>query len=165
MNECGSMNFVGHWQVQRLFNVSLSCTNMRGVGHFSQQATIEMLPDDVLLNIFRLYLDSSPRFWAALTHVTRRWRHIVFASPLGLDLRVYCTHGTPVSKISDCWPALPIVVHYRGAVLAPEDEDNVVAALKHSDRVSSIGLTITSSLLKKLSAIEMPFLELEELVL
>jgi hypothetical protein len=38
-------------------------------------------------------------------------------------------------------------------------------ALKHSDRVSSISLTITSSLLEKLSAIERPFSELENLVL
>ena len=160
------MNFVG--QVQHLFNASLSCTNVCGGGSFSQQAAVEMLPDDVLLNIFRLYLDSSPRFWPVLTRITRRWRHIVFASPLGLDLQLYCTYGTPVSKILDCWPALPIVVHYGGTVPdppAPEDDDNIVAALKHSDRVSSIGLTITSSLLKKLSAIEMPFLELEELVL
>ena len=160
------MNYVG--QVQRLFNANLSYTNMRGLGPCSQQVTIEMLPDDVLLNIFRLYLDGSPRFWPALTHVTRRWRHIVFASPLGLDLRLYCTYGTPVSKILDCWPALPIVVHYGETVLdplAPEDEDNIVAALKHSDRVSSIDLTITSSLLRKLSTIEMPLLELEELEL
>ena len=157
------MNFVG--QVQRLFNANLSYTNMRGLEPYSQHVTIDMLPDDVLLNIFRLFLESSPRFWSALTHVTRRWRHVVFESPLGLDLRLYCTYGTPVSKISDCWPALPIVVHYSETVLAQEDEDNIVAALKHSDRVSSIDLTITSSLLKKLSAIKMPFLELEELVL
>jgi hypothetical protein len=127
-----------------------------------------MLPEDVLLNIFRLYLNSSPRSWSTLTHVTQKWRHIVFASPLGLDLRLYCTYGTPVSKTLDCWPSLPIVVHYGETVLdplAPEDEDNIVAALKHSDRVSFIDLTITSSLLKKVSAIEMPFLELEELVL
>ena len=32
---------------------------------------------------------------------------------------------------------------------ATEDEDNIVAALKHSDRVRTIGLTITGSLLQK----------------
>jgi hypothetical protein len=46
---------------------------------------------------------------------------------------------------------------------APEDEDNVLAALKQSERVSSISLTIIDSLLSKLSTIEKPFLELEEL--
>ena len=127
-----------------------------------------MLPDYVLLSIFRLYLDSSPQFWPTLTHISRRWRNIVFTSPLGLNLRLYCTYGTPVSKTLDCWPALPIVVRYRGVALdppGPEDEDNIVAALHHSDRVSSIDLTITSSLMDKLSAIEMPFSELEELIL
>ncbi|KAI9450240.1 hypothetical protein BJY52DRAFT_1215572 [Lactarius psammicola] len=47
----------------------------------------------------------------------------------------------------------------------PKDEDNIMAALKQSDRVSSITLTITNPLLEKLSAIERPFSELEELVL
>ncbi|KAN0142019.1 hypothetical protein V8E53_000481 [Lactarius tabidus] len=67
-------------------------------GPFSQQVTNEILPDDVLLNIFRLYLHSSPQFWPTLTHISQRWRHLVFTSPLGLDLRLYCTYGTPVSK-------------------------------------------------------------------
>ncbi len=48
---------------------------------------------------------------------------------------------------------------------APEDEDNIMAALKQSDRVSSISLTVTSSLLEKLSAIKGPFSQLEDLVL
>ena len=48
---------------------------------------------------------------------------------------------------------------------APEDEDNIMAALKQSDRVSSISLTVTTSLLDKLYAIERPFSELEDLVL
>ncbi|KAH9001960.1 hypothetical protein EDB83DRAFT_2533719 [Lactarius deliciosus] len=47
----------------------------------------------------------------------------------------------------------------------PEDEDNMVAALKHSDRVCSISLTISTSLLAKLFAVDRPFLKLEELVL
>jgi hypothetical protein len=86
-----------------------------------------------------------------------------------LHLRLFCTHGTPVLKTLDCWPALPIVVQYGGSPAldppAPEDEDNIMAALKQSDRVSSISLTVTSSLLEKLSAIERPFSELEDLVL
>jgi hypothetical protein len=48
---------------------------------------------------------------------------------------------------------------------APEDEDNIMAALEHTDRVYSISFTVSSSLLKKLSTISKPFLELEELVL
>jgi hypothetical protein len=60
-------------------------------------------------------------------------------------------------------------VEYRGSPTlnppAPEDEDNIVAALERSDRVSSISLTVTNSLLEKLSAIERPFSELEDLFL
>jgi hypothetical protein len=99
--------------------------------------------------------------------VCQNWRQIVFTSPRSLHLQICCKHGTPVSKALDSWPALPIVVQYGGASTldppAPEDEDNVLAALKQSERVSSINLTITESLLSKLSAIEKPFLELEEL--
>jgi hypothetical protein len=60
-------------------------------------------------------------------------------------------------------------VQYGGPPLpslsATEDEDNIVAALKQSERVSSISLVATSSLLDKLSTINKPFSELEELVL
>jgi hypothetical protein len=48
---------------------------------------------------------------------------------------------------------------------APEDEDNIIAALNQSDRVNSISLTLTKSLLGKLSTLSEPFSELEELVL
>jgi hypothetical protein len=102
-------------------------------------------------------------------HVCRNWRQIVFRSPRGLHLRLYCERGRPVSRRLDCWPALPIIVRYGGSKtvdpLTPEDEDNIVAALKQSGRVHSINLTITSSLLAKLVSIEEPFPNLEELVL
>ncbi|KAH9018085.1 hypothetical protein EDB84DRAFT_662308 [Lactarius hengduanensis] len=134
-----------------------------------RNTSIEVLPDDVLLNIFGSYRVSSPLHWHRLTHVCRRWRRIVFASPRGLDLRLYCKHGTPVLKTLDYWPALPIAVQYKGCPMlnppTPEDEDNIVAALKRSDRVCSISLTVTHSLLKKLGTIEEPFPELEDLVL
>ncbi|KAH9171664.1 hypothetical protein EDB89DRAFT_1081372 [Lactarius sanguifluus] len=134
-----------------------------------RNTSIEVLPDDVLLNIFGSYRASSPLHWHRLAHVCRRWRRIVFASPRGLDLRLYCKHGTPVLKTLDCWPALPIAVQYKGCPMlnppTPGDEDNIVAALKHSDRVCSISLTVTHSLQKKLGTIGEPFPELEDLVL
>ena len=46
-----------------------------------------------------------------------------------------------------------------------EDEDNIMAALKQSDRVISISLTVTASLLEKLSTIEGAFSELQDLLL
>ena len=75
----------------------------------------------------------------------------------------------PVSKSLDCWPSLPLVVNYGGSPIlkspAPEDEDDIMVALKQYDRVRSISLTVTNSLREKLSTISEPFSELAELVL
>ena len=134
-----------------------------------QPGTIGRLSDDVLLNIIRYYLNASPRFWPRLAHTCRKWRHIVFTSQQALHLRLFCSPGTPVSTTLDCWPPLPIVLEYGGSLAldppAPEDEVNIIAALKRSDRVSSISLTVTTSLLNKLYAVERPFLALEDLIL
>ena len=145
--------------------------NISDKGPFSEPVTIdhEMLCDDILLNIFLHYLNATPRLWPNLTHVCRRWQAVILRSPLGLQLRLYCTYGTPVLKTLCCWPPLPLVVDYGGTpMLNPptlEDEGNIICALEQSDRVSAISLTLTNSLLEKLSTIPEPFLELEELVL
>ena len=69
----------------------------------------------------------------------------------------------------DCWPALPIILEYGGVPNldppSPEDDDNIIAALKQSSRVRSISLTFTSSLREKLSAISEPFTQLDHFVL
>ena len=148
---------------------SLSRANVLGAGPISQQVMIEMISEDVLLDIFHHYLHASPQFWHTLTHVCQKWRRLILTSPLGLRLRLYCTYGTPVLQILRYLPPFPVVVNYGGVPplpsLAPEDEDNIMAALEHTDRVCSINVTISSSLLKKLSTISKPFSELEELVL
>ena len=140
-----------------------------GVGTSYQQETIEMVCEDILFNIFRQYLDDTPQFWPALVWVCQKWRRIVFASPMGLNIRLHCTYKIPVLKALCYWPALPITIQYGGAPNldppATEDDDNIIAALKQSDRVSSIVLTVTSSLLEKLSAISEPFTELEHFVI
>ena len=127
------------------------------------------LSDDVLLKIFRYYLDEYPRFWPTLVHICRKWRRIVFSSQQALHLRLFCSSGTPVLKTLDHWPALPIVIEYGGSlaldILSPEDEVNIIAALKRSDRVRSISLTVTTSLQEKLSTVKRPLLELEDLIL
>ena len=128
---------------------------------------IELLYDDILLNIFRHSLDTSPRVWVTLGHVRRSWRQIILTSALGLRLRLHCTHGTPVLKSLNCWPPFPLVVSYGGfpipSLPSLEDEDNIMAALEQFDRVCFISLTISRSLVKKLSTISGPFSELEEL--
>jgi hypothetical protein len=128
-----------------------------------------MLSNKMLLKIFRYYVDASPQFWPRLVHICRRWRHIVFMSYRDLHLRLFCMNRMPVLNTIDCWPALPIVVEYGGSPAldppAPEDEDNIMAALKHCGHVSSISLTVTMSLLERFYAIKGPFSELEHLVL
>ena len=117
---------------------------------------IDMLPHELLLDIFDHIRCSTPDSkslhisvwkWRVLVHVCRRWRQIVFASPLRLNLELLCTYGTPVRKHLDCWPAFPIVVDYnslRG--LTPNDEDNIIAALEHRTRIRQIKLKVASSL-------------------
>ena len=129
----------------------------------SRQVTIGDLSNQVLVEIFKCYHDTA-RSWPKLLHICRRWRRILFE-----QLRLIFTHGAPVQKTLDSWPALSIVVEYGKSPSfdppAPKDEDNIIAALKQSDRVSSVCLTVTNSLLEKLSAIKRPFPKLEHLVL
>ena len=141
-----------------------------GVGTSSQRETTEMLSEDILHYIFRQYLDAFPQSWLTLVSVCQKWRQIVFTSLLGLNIRLHCTYKTPVLKSLCLWPAaLPITIKYGGAPNldppAPEDDNNIIAALKQSGRVSSISLTVTSSLREKLSAISEPFMQLEDFVL
>lgn len=121
-----------------------------------------MLPDDVLLEIFdhhRLAALDDSQFgtweWHRLAHVCQRWRSIIFASPRRLDLRLVYTYRKPVRKTIDCWSALPISIWYPRQVLyhplPPSDEDNVIAALQYPDRIREINLTLTRSLLAKLT--------------
>jgi hypothetical protein len=135
--------------------------------------TIDVLPDDVLLDIFDFCKLASlgPSWgWFKLVHVCRRWRSLVFASRHRLDLRLFCTYGTPVRKILDCWPPLPIIVQYDDpAGLRPPstgEDDNIIAALQHSDRVCAVGLTVGSALFPKLSPLmQRPLPSLECLTL
>ena len=118
-----------------------------------------MLPDDVLLEIFDLYRKNHecPQQWRFLVHVCRRWRQITFASPRRLNLQVLCKHGTPVRKYLDIWPTFPIVVAY-GSAIAPDDEDNAIAALEHPDRVCRIELHVTESQIGKIvTVMQVPF--------
>jgi len=80
-----------------------------------RRVTVSALPDDVLLEIFDLYVDSAaeyeaPDAWHSLIHVCQRWRCVVFASPRRLRLRLLCTPKRPVKMMLDVWPESPIVI-------------------------------------------------------
>jgi hypothetical protein len=134
--------------------------------------TINILTDDVLLETFIFCLRRTDEalyscmlVWHGLVHVCQRWRQIIFSSPRRLNLQLLCTHGTPVRKNLGCWPAFPIVIDYHvywnpgsGKGFLPDEEDNVVAALEHPDRIRCVKLTLPSSLLAKVaSAMREPF--------
>src|SRR6266478_1906019 len=101
--------------------------------------TIDILPDNALLEIFDFYLDGARiEAWITLVHVCRNWRSVVFGSPSRLNLRLYCTAKTRVGETLDVWPALPIVIsgddNEEGGV------DNIIAALERNDRVCGVEL-------------------------
>jgi len=116
--------------------------------------TIDVLPDNVLLEIFDFYRGDNEHFttrmWKTLVHVCRRWRNIVFASPKRLHLLLVCDARTPVRRLLDIWPLWPITIHY-----SPKDEEgqeNIVAALERRDRISWIVFNkLTSSVLERFS--------------
>jgi hypothetical protein len=97
-------------------------------------------------------------------HVCRKWRNVVFGSPRRLDLRLYCNAKTPVRKMLDVWPPLPIViVHIPGKW----SDDSIIAALEHNNRICELVLWhISNSLFEKvLAAMQQPFPALTNLQL
>jgi hypothetical protein len=129
--------------------------------HHRATTIVEILTDDILLEVFDWYRQTlleqwtNTWKWVTLVHVCRRWRHIVFGSPCRLDLWLPCTYGTPVRRRLDCWPSLPIFIKYWANLEfrppSSEDEDNLIAALEHPDRVRKIQLAVTSSQLEKVA--------------
>ena len=103
-------------------------------------------------------------------YVCRRWRQIIFESPHRLGLRVRCTYGTLVKKdILICqWPNIPIAIDYCSPLIdtSPDDEENIIIALEHTDRVGYLGLHLTDSLLGRLATlIQKPFPALTHLTI
>ncbi|KAF8469871.1 hypothetical protein DFH94DRAFT_847739 [Russula ochroleuca] len=139
-------------------------------------APIDVLPDDVLLAIFDFSLDRYSfreiiEAWQSLVHVCRRWRSVVFGSPLRLNLELVCIATTPARDTLNVWPPLPLVI--RSYVYNQKDTDdfttesvdNIIAVLDCSDRVSQINLhNVPNSYLEPLlAAVQKPFPNLTHL--
>jgi hypothetical protein len=131
---------------------------------YGRATTISILPDNVFLEIFNFHRrnyevrDHWHSGWRLLVHVCRRWRQIVFASPHRLDLLIVCKRGTPVRKYLGIWPTCPIILQYGNQEVHSSDEDNIIAALHHHDRVCDIELHITRSQLEKMvTVMQEPF--------
>jgi len=144
---------------------SLSWANTDGL---YPRTTISKLPDDVLLDIFKFYLDTFFDFdrWHVLVHVCQRWRCLVFASPRRLDLQLLCTNRRPVKKTLDIWPALPIFIRADFTPSSRCSVSDVVFGLKQHDRICMIMIWKTpKSLFGEFVAIKGPFPVLTDLVL
>jgi F-box-like len=139
-----------------------------------RQPTIEILPDDALLEIFDFYrlhakkvARGQPWKWQCLAHVCRRWRLILSNSPRRLELRIIFKSRTPMKNILDSWPSLPIVIRYTGnkrSKPTAKTLNNILAALHHPDRVCEMDLVVTSSMLESMvGVIQEPFPALESL--
>ena len=125
-----------------------------------------MLPDDILLEIFKFYVDEAAdntkrgiEAWQTLVHVCRLWRNVVFGSPRRLNLRLVCTPETLVRDV-DVWPVLPLCILgycYDSA----ESADDTLAALGHSDRIDQLEIAVRHLQLEDLfQAMEVRFPEL-----
>ncbi|KAH9171751.1 hypothetical protein EDB89DRAFT_1069946 [Lactarius sanguifluus] len=138
-------------------------------GGYRPATTVDRLPDNVLLEIFDFYRgrsyvnqhayrnnfpDHAVWEWHLLVRVCRRWRQIVFESPHRLDLRILCTHRTPVKKSLGIWPAFPIVINFcsPGRSKRPLGQGNIIDALKHPDRICYVNLNVTGFQLGKMAA-------------
>ncbi len=129
-----------------------------------------MLPGDVLLEIFDIYVNEAKREqkWHTLIHVCRKWRSVVFTSPHRLKLQLLCTCTTPVGKTLHVWPELPIVISgYDYPKSLAEGATNIIAALQHPNRVCEIDLrNVPVSVLERLvTAMQKQFRVLRRLML
>jgi F-box-like len=133
--------------------------------------TIDILPEDVLLEIFDHYVDPTRKYdgletWCTLVHVCQKWRNIVFESPLRLNLRIHCHPTTPLREKLDIWPALPIALEQYDDDWQPKSGvDNVAAALEQNNRICQISLSgvPTSQMGEILAAMHKPFPVLTDL--
>jgi hypothetical protein len=135
----------------------------------SQQSPIGTLPDEVLLEIFKDYEDTSVYYrwysWPTLAQVCQRWRHVVAASPRYLGLQIFSLTGRSASGMMSGWPALPIIISHIGGSPGTEGVDHVTAALEHNNRVIRIWLDNVPSWQLEIfvPAMQKPFPELTSL--
>ena len=130
--------------------------------------TIDILSDDVLLETFDFLVVESTAgngfeaedWWRTLVHVCRKWRNVIFGSTHRLNLRLFCSDKTPVRRMLDVWPPLPIVIHHSAC--PKSGKDSIIAALERNDRVCQITLKLDPVIL---DAMQEPFTALTHLAL
>jgi len=75
-------------------------------------STINVLPDNILLSVFRYYVADAGDLerWPTPARVCRRWKYAMDASADRLTLRLICTEKAHAAEMIDAWPAVPIVI-------------------------------------------------------
>jgi hypothetical protein len=152
--------------------------NTRAIAQMIQHSTsVDPLDDDSLLNVFRLYrpplLDGDEdhivrallgkkwnreRWWYKLAHVCRRWRYLILGSASHLDLCLLFTPGTPVADMLASSPPFPIIIDHFHTVddgpmaMTADDEEGIILALKHRDRVRRVRLRTSFPITEKVTA-------------
>jgi hypothetical protein len=144
------------------------------------RSAIHILDDDSLLKIFYFCRPGAfeqdqyglvrwgnwgrERWWYKPVQVCRRWRYLILDSASHLGLCLVCTHGTPVADMLAHSPPFPLVIDYDYPKqdLAAEEEEGIMFALQHRDRVCRINLRMpVPGLQKVITALddEFPMLE------
>ena len=120
--------------------------NLPLIGPVLDRVTINLLPDDVLLEIFVSYKNDRANqksftwTWTIPIQVCRRWRHLIFESPRSLDIQLVCTATTPTGRLLDFMPPFPITVFCSSLSLYSRmvGVENLITALERQDRTSHI---------------------------
>lgn len=132
---------------------------------------IQILDNDSLLNVFHLcrpaLLDVDEadddrileggewvreRWWYKLVQVCRKWRYIILGSPSYLGLCLVCTYGTPIAFMLEHSPCLPLIIDHvdEDHDITVKDEEGIILALQHRDRVRRIRLQMSVPSLQRL---------------
>ncbi|KAH9168483.1 hypothetical protein EDB89DRAFT_2203228 [Lactarius sanguifluus] len=163
----------GHLVLKLLQKVELEVARAHGESN-RHAMTIDILPDDILLEIFafclhdpRTSLDSMRhmRVWQRLVHICQRWRQIIYASPRRLDLHLCCSNNTPFRTLKNLslWRDFPLAVVF----FISKGQDDLIAALEHPARVRRINIltTMYQDVFEVVEAMRVPFPALTHLEL
>src|SRR6266446_2500314 len=143
----------------------------RPTGDRPPSILIHILDDDSLLNVFSFcrpvilgeneantnqILEGGEwiqeRWWYRVAQTCHRWRRLILEHAFHLHLSLVCARGTPVADMLAHSPHLPIIIdhldQYDG--ITAKDEEGIIHALQHRDRVRRIRLAKPIPILEKL---------------
>jgi hypothetical protein len=148
--------------------------------------SIDDLNDDSLLTIFYLcrpilfdedeygsieWENWGPRqcWWYKFVQVCRRWRYLILGSAGHLGLCLVYAPGAPIAEMLAHSASVPLMIDFVGGNhdLTTEDEEGIMLALQHRDRLRCIRLEMPVPTLEKFLAAmddEFPILEFLEIM-